>query len=73
MAEEASVELPERSALADQLLGEATLLERDPAPGDGGTHGRRAGGVIVLRVARLRTPVLAGVAMRLPVRALPAG
>src|SRR5256712_5213274 len=29
IAEEASVELPERSALADQLVGEATLFERE--------------------------------------------
>src|SRR3989449_7189402 len=29
IAEEAAVELPERSALADQLVGEATLLERE--------------------------------------------
>src|SRR2546428_12139477 len=29
IAEEAAVELPERSALADQLVGEATLFERE--------------------------------------------
>src|SRR2546428_9270227 len=29
IAEEAAVELPDRSALADQLVGEATLFERE--------------------------------------------